>query len=696
VGPHGTKHGILKTSSKSIDAYRKKRDFERTPEPPPDSATERGTRAFVVHRHEARRLHYDLRLEMEGVLKSWAVPRGFSYDPKEKRLAVHTEDHPLKYETFSGVIPKREYGGGTMTIWDRGCYELVKGADGPKAVSAGKLEVVLRGRKLRGEWHLVKTRSEKDEWILFKARDRYARNESEKAPFFDLAQAIEAPLPESIEPMRAGVERSPFSDPAWCFEVEFEGRRVGLRKDGDRIQVLPESGEDLGARLPEIVKEALDLRAENAWIDGVLVAVDASQRPSRAKLEARLSGASSGPVVLYVFDQLYYEEWDLRPLSLLERKAILTTVLPKLPHVLFVDHVQGRGEELHSVTAAAGLPAVLGKIASSPYLSGPSTDWCRIPAESASESRGQDLSDALRTRRAGARKIQLSNLDKVFWPREGYTKGDLLRYYDQVAETLLPYLHERPVHMLRYPDGIEGKSFYQKDAPDHTPDWVVTESIESDGEVIRYIICNDRDTLIWMANLASIDLHPWLSRRTSRDMPDWVVFDLDAKEAPFPDVVKIARAVGRVLRGIGLRPYLKTSGATGLHVFVPLKPGYTYDHTRQFCEAVATLVASEHKDIATVERVVSRRRGRVYVDFGQNRRGQTVVPAYVVRPRPGAPVSTPLDWDELDTDLDPVRFNIKTLPPRLAKLGDLFQGTLRDPQDLLPAIEAFQKNFLPG
>jgi bifunctional non-homologous end joining protein LigD len=598
------------------------------------------------------------------------------------------------YETFEGVIPKGEYGGGTMTIWDRGRYELVKAVDGPKAVAEGKLEIRLSGRKLRGEWHLVKTRSEKDEWILFKARDRYVREETEKPPFFDLSQAIQAPIPGRVAPMRASAERSPFSDPAWCFEVEFEGRRVGLRKEGDLIQILPETGEDLGGRLPEVTGEALDLRAENAWIDGVLVAVDASQRPSRAKLESRLSGASFDPVVFYAFDQLYYEEWDLRPLSLLERKEILSTVLPKLPHVLFVDHVQGRGEEFHSVTAAAGLPAVVGKRASSPYASGPSSDWCRIPAESASESKGQALTDALRARRAGPRKIQLSNLDKVFWPREGYTKGDLLRYYDQVAETLLPYLHERPVHMLRYPDGIEGKSFYQKDAPDHTPEWVITESLSSDGEVIRYIIANDRDTLIWMVNLASIDLHPWLSRRSSRDMPDWVVFDLDAKEAPFFDVVKIARAVGRVLRGIGLRPYLKTSGATGLHVFVPVKPGYTYDHTRQFCEAVATHVASEHKDIATVERVVSRRRGRVYVDFGQNRKGQTVVPAYVVRPRPGAPVSTPLDWDELDTDLDPVRFNLKTMPARLAKYGDLFQGTLRDPQDLLPAIDAFQRNFM--
>ena len=683
-------------TSKSIDAYREKRDFDRTPEPPPDSATERGTRTFVVHRHEARNLHYDLRLSMEGVLKSWAVPRGFSYDPKDKHLAVRTEDHPMMYETFSGVIPKGQYGGGTMTIWDRGSYDLVKEADGPKAVAEGKLEIRFRGRKLRGEWHLVKTRSEKDEWILFKARDRYARDESEKAPFFDLERAVEAPLPEWIEPMRAGIERGPFSDPAWIFEVEFDGRRVGIRKEGDRIQVLAKGGLDLADKVPAIVKEARALRAENAWIDGVLVAVDSSQRPSREKLDALLEGASADPVVFYAFDQLYYEEWDLRPLSLLDRKETLTAVLPKLPHVLFVDPVPGRGEELHTVTAAAGLPAVLGKLGSSPYVAGESPDWCRVPAETSSESKSQDLSDALRARKAGARKIQLSNLDKVFWPREGYTKGDLLRYYDQIAGTLLPYLHERPVHMLRYPDGIQGKSFYQKDAPDHRPDWVVTESIESEGEAIRYIIGNDRDTLIWMVNLASIDLHPWLSRRTSRDVPDWVVFDLDAKEAPFGDVVKIARAVGKVLRGIGLRPYLKTSGATGLHVFVPLKPGYTYDHTRQFCEAVATLVASEHKDIATVERVVRLRRSRVYVDFGQNRKGQTVVPAYVVRPRPGAPVSTPLDWDELETDLDPVQFNIKTMPARLAKYGDLFQATLRDPQDLLPAIEAFQKNYIRG
>lgn len=680
-----------KPGDKSIETYREKRDFSRTPEPPPEDATlAPETAEFVVHRHEARRLHYDLRLEMEGVLKSWAVPKGFSYDPTVKKLAVRTEDHPLKYTEFHGVIPKGEYGGGTMTIWDRGRYELVKAEDGPKAVDAGKLEFRLRGAKLRGEWHLVKTRSEKQEWILFKARDRYARDDSAKAPFFDLTAAKTIPLRERYEVMVHLEETKPFSDPEWLFEVEFAGKRAAIRIANEEASLV---GVD-GASVPEILEDAGSLRCENAYLDGVLVANDESQRPSRGVLERRLSGKSDASVVFYAFDLLYYEEWDLTPLPLIDRKQILATVVPELPHVLFVDHVQARGEEFYGITAAAGLPAVIAKLGSSPYTPGPSSDWLRIPIEETTESTG-DLVSALR-KKPRERKIKLSNLDKVLWPDDGYTKGDLIRYYEQVADALLPYLYERPCHMLRYPDGIRGKAFYQKDAPDHIPDWVETEAIasESKGEAIRYIICNHRDTLVLMANLASIDIHPWFSRRSTPDHPDWAVFDLDPDGSPFPDVVKIARTLGKVLRGIGLRPYVKTSGATGIHVYVPVKAGYTYEHTRQFCQAVAIHVAAEHKDIATVERVVSRRRGKVYIDFLQNRKGQTVVPPYVVRPRPKAPVSAPLDWDELELDLEPTAFNIETMPPRLAKLGDLFQGTLRDRQDLLPAIEAFQKNYL--
>ena len=314
--------------------------------PPEDANRQPASAAFVVHRHEARRLHYDLRLEMDGVLKSWAVPRGFSYDPTVKKLAVRTEDHPLAYTEFDGVIPKGEYGGGTMTIWDRGRYELLKADDGPQAIGidAGKLEIRLRGAKLRGEWHMVKTRSEKQEWILFKARDRYARDDSEKAPFFDLADAKQTPLPGAFDVMLAGETVEAFSDPDWLFEVEFAGKRAGLRIEGDDVQLV---GVD-GGQFPEIREDAKSLRCENGYLDGVLVATDENQRPSREVLERRLQGdtdvTATARVVFYAFDLLYYEEWDLTTLPLLDRKQMLATVLPKLQHVLFVDHVRSRGE----------------------------------------------------------------------------------------------------------------------------------------------------------------------------------------------------------------------------------------------------------------------------------------------------------------------------------------------------------------
>jgi bifunctional non-homologous end joining protein LigD len=264
---------------------------------------------------------------------------------------------------------------------------------------------------------------------------------------------------------------------------------------------------------------------------------------------------------------------------------------------------------------------------------------------------------------------------------------------------LLPYLRDRPLHMYRFPDGIEGKSFYQRNVGELAPDWVETVDVESEShaEPVLSVVCNDRDTLLWLANMGSIDLHPWLSRKQSLDSPDWVVLDLDAKESPFTDVIAIAHVARRILRESGLRALLKTSGATGMHVYVPLVPGYTYDHSRMFCEALARLVCRELPQIATVERVPSKRSGRVYVDFGQNRRSQTVVPPYVPRPRPGATVSTPLEWSELDDDaLHPSRFTILTVPPRLAEKGDIFRPALDDKQDLLAAIEALQKQLRGG
>ena len=720
--------------TKDIETYRSKRRFDRTPEPPPGPTppVPDPSPSFVVHRHEARQLHYDLRLEIGGVLKSWAVPRGFGYDPEVKKLAVHTEDHPLAYLDFHGVIPAGEYGGGTMVIWDRGRYEITEGGGegGAAGVAAGKLVVRLRGRKLRGAWHLVKTKRGADEWLLFKGRDRYARAESERQPFFELAEAVPwsgEPPPIPVRPAR---EVRPFTDRGFLFEPEMEGLPVFLERAGGSVRLRPAETEPalpgspeipgaLDAALPELVVEADSLRAEEFLAYGVLVATDAAERPAAARLTARLGGDDSIPVSLYLFDLLRYDEWDLRCAPLLERKQLLRSLMVQSARLLYGEHVSVRGEEFHAACEAAGLSGSLGRRADSPYpgvsppsgvappsspgssqASGGIPDCVRIPREAPGAPAADDhvLAGLSRRRaeREAARPIRLTNLDKVFWPEPGYTKGDLIRYYDRVAEHLLPYLHERPAHMLRMPDGVGGKAFYQKDLPEHTPDWIETEEIRSGsrGETIRFLIVNDPSALLFAANLGSIDIHPWLSIRGRLDRPDWALFDLDPGGGPFSEVVRLARAFGKVLRGIGLRPLVKTSGASGLHIQVPLEPIYPYEVVRQFCEAVSTHIAAEHPEIATVERTVSRRGGKVYLDYLQNRRGQTVVPAYSARPVPAASVSAPLDWDELNGDLSPGQFTIRTMPDRLDRLGDLFAGALHDRQPLLPAIEKFSARYL--
>ncbi|MBK8097905.1 MAG: non-homologous end-joining DNA ligase [Planctomycetes bacterium] len=674
-----------------LDDYRKKRDFDATPEPtggPADAAAPRAP-VFVVHRHEARNLHYDLRLETGGVLRSWAVPKGFSYDPGDKRLAVQTEDHPLEYEHFHGRIPRGQYGAGTMQIWDRGRYDLVKVPDWPTAMQLGEVKIVLRGRRLRGEWHLVKTTQGKNTWLLFKSKDRYAGTSRDSALGVELGHAPESPFLAAPGQQRIGGTAGPFVDPGWLFEMEFIGQRALLQKRGDAIDVR-------GVPLPPAVAHgALRLRAESAVLDGVLVALDAAQRPCRESLARALAGDGHG-VVFYAFDLLFWEDYDLRPLPLLDRKAALRAIVAPNPGVLYVDHVTGSGPQLLDVIAQAGLPAAVGKRATGAFVDGPSADWLRIPVGSNPAAAPRAAPTATRPPTARSR-VRLTNLDKVWWPAEGYTKGDLLAYYDQIADVLLPHLRDRPVHLNRFPDGIDGKSFYQREAKDGTPDWVRTTPVPHDGGVTPHHVIDTREQLLYAINLGSIDLHPWLSRAATPDAPDFALLDLDPKEAPWPHVVRIARAAGKLLRGIGLRPLLKTSGKKGIHIVIPLQPGYSYDHSKMFTEAVARVLVRQLPSIATVERLPDARDGKVYLDFLQNRRSQTIVPPYSARPVRGAQVSAPLAWDELeDDDLHPSRFSIFNMPGRVSERGDLLRPLLEDRQDLLPAIEALQQVLREG
>jgi len=682
----------------SIEEYRAKRDFRKTPEPAPReperAAGEAHGGRFVVHRHEARRLHYDLRLEMEGVLKSWAVPKGLSFVPEDKHLAVRTEDHPIEYLSFDGVIPKGEYGAGTMTIWDAGSYALRNG-DGLAGLDEGKLEVLLSGGRLRGQWDMVKTSQGENDWLIFKVRDRFARAAGDPPFPLDLSREEKAPLPERSPAMRPAGRSAPFSDGEWLFELAFAGKRLRAAIRDDDVTFLDAAGKRFRAELPEIARDLRRLRASTALVDGVVVAHDPQERPDPELLEKRLATKDTAELVYYAFDLLYWEEWSLARFPLLERKRCLQAVVPSLPCVLYVDHVIGRGEELSATVARSGLPGVIAKRGASTYVAGESAEWRAIPSDAGAARTRKSVTEALGDAAGGRRivsRVKITNRNKVYWPREGITKWELLDWYDRVAEVLLPYLRDRPVHMLRYPDGIEGKSFYHKNVTGRIPDWVQTVQLgEKDGEEVRYVVCNDRDTLIHLVNLGSIDLHPWMSRIDALDQPDYAIVDLDPSSTDFVKVVRVATTVGKILRGAGLRPYLKTSGASGLHVYIPLVRGYSYDQARMFCEAVARMTVQEHRDIATVERVVANRESKVYVDFGQNRREQTVVPPWVVRPVPGATVSTPLDWDELDSRLHPSLFDMASALARLEQYGDLFRGTLTEPQDLATAIDALSR-----
>lgn len=520
-----------------LETYHKKRDFRRTPEPK-GKISKANRRRFVAQEHHASKLHFDFRLEMGGVLKSWSVPRGPSLDPSEKRLAVPTEDHPVEYLKFEGVIPEGEYGAGHHMIWDAGTYELTEGDDALKQFEAGKLKFKLHGDKLRGEFNLVRmARSRGDQWLLIKSQDDYA-------------------------------------DPGWKIEL--------LSDDDEQAKEFRKK--ERGSKNKPVVKN--EIKRYN---------------PKDRKGDVKVMPASRA-----------FKEKELT------------------------------GDINISV---------------------------------------------------GQQVISLTNLDKVYWPDEGYTKGDLIRYYYEISKHILPYLKDRPLILKRYPSGIKGPFFHQHDT-DEAPGYARAIALEvkdnGGGHTVNYVVGGNLPTLLYLANLGAIECHPWHSRTKNLDRPDWLVFDLDpGKGVRFKTICEAAIRVREVLSRAGLNSYAKTSGSRGMHVYVPLKPAHSYEQVAEFAEQVATIVAGEMPDAATVERSLKKRRsGQIYVDHMQNARGKSVVAPYSVRPRAGATVSAPLDWHEVERkEITPQDFTIKNIAERLAKKGDLFKLVLNNKQSLSRAME---------
>ena len=768
-----------------LETYKRKRNPGKTPEPF-GGQRRAGKPIFVVQRHDARRLHYDFRLERGGALASWAVPKGVPLEPGGKALAVHVEDHPLEYAGFAGEIPAGQYGAGTVEIWDRGTYELVE------EKRDGQLSVRLDGGRLQGIWTLVPAHMDgkEENWLLIKRSDPDAET-FEARKYAPMLATLAAELPRGD---------------GWSFEVKFDGFRALAYVRGGECELVSRNEKPLTPRFPEVAKAIpRALKTPNGVLDGEVCALDAAGRPSFSAMQQ-----GTGTLVFYVFDLLEADGEPLVDLTLEVRQSRLAELVDRRSRTVRVSEGFDDGEALYEAAKQQGLEGVMAKRLASKYWQGKRTrDWLKIKTHGRQEfviagytrgagrraesfgsfvlavneggglryvgnvgtgfdtkeidrllkllrplerkdspfgvvpkmprvrkadivwveprliaevefsewthdnrvrqpsykglrddksvrevRREQPSSDVIRK---GKRELALSNLDKLYWPDEGITKGDLIDYYRAVGPVIVPHLKNRPFTMRRYPDGITGKAFFQKDAPSHMPEWISTFSAlvstrERGGgkKRVSFPLVNDELALLWMVNMGCIDMNTWYSRIDRPDRPDFVLFDLDpTPEVPWAQTFEVARLVKELLDGLGLVSFPKTSGGKGFHILVPLDRRSTYEDSRAFAELVAGTIARTHPKLATTQWAKSRRRG-VLIDANQNGEGKTIASAYSVRPRPGAPVSTPLRWEEVGPDLDPAAFTMAAVLARVERHGDLDAGLLTTRQSLKRALATLE------
>ncbi|PTM91989.1 DNA ligase D [Mycoplana dimorpha] len=828
----------------ALETYNRKRDFHRTPEPRGRKAKASGN-SFVIQKRDARRLHYDFRLEMDGVLKSWAVTRGPSLVPGEKRLAVHVEDHPLEYGGFEGTIPKGEYGGGTVIVWDRGTWE--PHGDPHKGYKKGHLEFDLHGEKLEGHWHLVRMQGKPGErhenWLLIKGDDEFARQEGdpdileerpesvktgrlvddvageepgwssktgkitkrktasktkdvEKAPVLEpgdpsrVEGAVKGRLPPFVEPELATLASKPPMGKRWIHEIKFDGYRLQARLEAGKVRLLTRSGLDWSAKFGKTIVAAFhDLPVGSALIDGELVVESSSGASDFSALQADLSEGRTERFVYYAFDLLHLDGYDLTAVPLMRRKELLRTIIPAETGTLrYSSHFDEGGEVLLKHACRLGLEGIVSKLAEDSYRSGRSKGWMKAKCSSSQEfviagwvpstvSRkavgslllgvydngrlehvgrvGTGFSNAVATELAtrlerlkadgspfadkltadearGARyvrpelvaevefrawtadghlrhasfrgiredkparevvherpqggraamataasesssarpksSVKLTHPDRVYWPREGVTKGGLADYYTEVWRFIEPFVTGRALALVRCPDGIDGQQFFQKHAWKGLNENIVLVTDPQDPDE-PLISIKDLDGLLGLVQAAVLEIHPWGSTVDNWEKPDTIIMDLDpGPGVGWSDVIAAAEETRNRLEEAGLQAFVKTSGGKGLHVVAPLKPSAEWPEIKAFTKGLADQMAADSPSryVSTITK--AKRGGKILVDYLRNQRGQTAVAAYSTRARPGAAVSMPLAWDELDPAIGPDYFTVLNAPTRLAAL----------------------------
>ena len=800
----------------SLEDYKRKRDFENTPEPAGKLGTQNLHR-FVIQRHQARRLHYDLRLEIDGVLKSWAVPKGPSMHPDDKRLAIMTEDHPIEYLDFYGIIPKGNYGAGTMDIWDQGKFRILESKEGKDPLvqlEKGDLKVEFFGEKIKGSFALVHTQrgEEKNQWLLIKKKDDFATQIAYDAEDWNasisgkLIKVTDLDPREFIKPMLASPTKKIFKDPDWVFELKWDGYRVMANILHGKVNLYSRNGISYNEKFSSIRSELKSIE-HDCVLDGEVVIMDKDGTTDFQKLQNYNSKSSEDILKYYVFDLLYLNGHSITQLTLMERKSLLPDLLENLEHIIYCDHLEAMGPTLYKRAIDAGMEGVMAKKADSTYSPGyRSENWLKIKAVNTEEAiicgytdsnnggsifgslilgiiqdgdltyvgncgsgfSSEQQKDLLKKMKVLARdaspfskktnlkgrtphwiapelicevkfsewtksglmrhpvflglrkdknleeihpqvivktseqsnhnkesslevdgiSVSLSNLEKVYWPDAGYTKYDLIDYYLNISDFILPYLKDRPQNLNRHPNGINKPSFYQKDN-ENLPTWIETIHIysESSQKQIEYMLCQNQASLLYMANLGCIEINPWNSVTRDLEQPTYTVIDIDPSEkSTFEQVIEVALAAKEVLDLAKIRAYCKTSGSTGLHIYIPLNGKYSYDEARDFTKLLCYFIKEKLPKLTSLERIVKNRKGKIYLDYLQNRRGQTLASAYCVRPKIGAPVSTPLLWEEVKPGLQILDFTIKNIPARLEKLGDLFSPVLQKGIDMEKAI----------
>lgn len=797
--------------SRTLPAYEAKRDFRVTPEPAPGAAAPANQPRFVVHKHDATRLHYDLRLEIGGALASWSVPRGPSFDPATRRLAIRTEDHPLEYADFEGRIPEGEYGAGDSLLWDRGTWQTIPPGEAEAQLRKGHLDIELHGEKLRGAWHLVRTGSadggDKEQWLLFKAKDEAAdpaydvvveRPESvvsgrrvTRGPERKTTLAVRRPPPETLlegvfPPMLAQpAEKVPTPDRHWTHELKYDGFRALCALANGRVAIWSRNRLDLAGRFPHIARALAQIVVGDAVIDGEIAVLDADGAP-RFEL---LQQGHDDRAILFAFDLLRLDGEDLRSRPLEERRDLLVSLLSNVPACLRLTEVLDReGPAALQEAADRGFEGIISKRRGSRYENRRSPNWKKVKVQATQEaavvgftrtSTGGDAVGSLllavhdgegfvyagkvgtgftarqraqlyralaprevrsptargaprsrayhwvepalvaqvrftewtddgrlrhpvflglrddkrpeacvrealppreraRKAKAPAPEVELTNPDKLLWPRDGITKRDLAAYFEQMAEPLLRALADRPLALEHWPKGIDEPSWFHQNIGDEARDWMtlVETPTRSERGKVRHLVADSPAALRWLAQFNVLTLHMWSSRAPHLSQPDWVVFDLDPAEGEgIAQAVEVARAIHTLLEALSLPSVPKTSGKRGLHVLVPLAAGHTHEDALSFALAVGRAVAQVLPSV-TLERSKAERRRRLYLDCLQNGFGKTIVAPYSPRGVDGAPVSAPLRWSEVDDALDPLRFTVRTMPARLAEVGDLFRPAL--------------------